>query len=173
MLYLIIFCSSFLISLIFNPMRNNFTALLNTNYDVLYYVYTLLLIVFLFYKLYKICNQFNLIKLKWLLYLDTACFIIGSFSNYKLESYNFINTIHVLFSLIATFITIIIIKKLNYQAIINCYENSLTLNRYFDFGCLSLAMLAIIFGSINGVLELYFLLIICIDMYNLEKLSLH
>lgn len=173
MSYLFIFCSSFLISLIFNPIHNNFTALLNTEYIILYYVYTISLISFLFYKLYKISNQFKVSKIKWLLYLDTICFIIGSFSNYKLESYHFVNTIHVSFSLIATILTIIIIKMLNYQAIINSYENSLTLDRYFDFGCLILAMLAIIFGSITGVLELYFLLIISINMYYLEKSFLH
>lgn len=137
------FLLSIILFLFFHPLYNNYTSLMSTSYAFLYDLWIL-------YLSYTLCHQFLKITThKKTIYSLTFCFIIGSLIPYKNHPF-----LHVSLPMVTIILSILLIAFIIKEKQKNEPFKAHLLNQWYFYGLSVIAMSLILFGQINGIVEI-------------------
>lgn len=135
---------------LFNPLYDNYTSLLNSQYVMLYYTW-ILLVDFILVK--EIQQFFNTRRQKFFIYLISSLFIMGSYFPYQ-SSIKLFSLLHIVIPIlcIIVYIDFLFCAILQFQKKEPIKAQSLI--QWFFWGLSVIAMFIIYFGHINGIIEI-------------------
>ena len=171
-MYLFIFGLSIFLAMQTSSIHNNFTYLSYTTHLRFYYIiWVIILSCFLLYKVLLVFKRYCVpsIKLSILIYTSFFSMIIGSMLPYIPDSGDIFSSLHVLLSSLGSLLLVVIIKILLYYIQFDNYQTYQKIDTYFTWFLSSFVMIAILFGSINIIVEEYFLFIVLLHLYLIEK----
>lgn len=171
-MYLFIFGVSVLLAMQTSSIHNNFTYLSYTNNLRFYYIlWVIILSCFLLYKVLLLFKRYSVlnIKLYFLIYTSYFSMIIGAMLPYRIEANDLFSSLHILLSSLGCLLLFVILKVLLHQIQFHDFIKYQKIDMYLNWFISSFVMLAILFGSINIIVEEYFLFIILFHLYLIEK----
>lgn len=172
MLYLLIFLATIFISSRGNLMYENVTGVsLMEPYHELVIIYTILLACFFAYKVAFIYKHLSIKRpvILFFIYLTGFIMSFGSLFPYTLNSQDLFSMIHVYCSMISCISFLIILFMYNRYL---SYDNPILYNRihwYYDLGLQFLCIMFVVFGRVNGYLEIMYAALVCSYLFILEK----
>lgn len=139
-----------------------------------YRLYTMLYIILLAcsfgYKVYKIFIEISAPYLyRFTISLSSLIMIIGAIAPYQINSNDFLSNLHVYCCMSAS-LSILIHLFLYFYYI--KFKEIEFYNKYYPYYLKSiefLIILTIVFGRINGYIEIIFTIIVCFTLYTIEK----
>lgn len=141
---------SFVLCLLFNPVYDNYTSLLNSQYRLLFLVWILILDFFLVKNILKHTLSKNE---KIFIAVLSLLFIIGSYLPYYTSIYLF-SFLHVFLPMISIIFYLLYI----FYIILRFYKKeplqAQSLYQWYFWGLSIISLLIIFFGHINGIIEI-------------------
>ena len=152
-------------------MYENITGvLIQPEYRLLTMIYIIFLAWFYGIKVYRIYKNINIQRIyKYTIFLTSLIMSIGAITPYTLNSNDFLSNIHVYSSILSSlsflihlFIYFYYLKSINY----NKYHKIFP---YYLKGIEFLIILTIVFGRMNGYIEIIYSIIVSLTLLYLEK----
>lgn len=141
---------TFAMCFLFNPVYDNYTSLLNSQYMLLFFIWILIIDISL---LKAIEHYAQNKKEKKFLYLLSLLFIIGSYLPYN-SSFYLLSFFHVILPMITIILYILYI----FYIIFHYYKKeplqAHQLYQWYFWGLSIIAIFIIFFGQINGIIEI-------------------
>lgn len=152
------------LSFTFHPLYNNFTSLLVYHHYVLYFGWLIINILFIFIKLYHLSNRSN----RRILYLISCLFIIGTFLSYHLSTSDLTSFLHVGLTFLALILTFVLLKLIIKQSMLTSYKKANQVDYWLNWQISIIILLLMMFGTINGIIEIVTLSSILLTMRQLS-----
>lgn len=171
-MYYLMLIYTFLLSLKTSWTYNNFTFLsYQKDLRIHYLIWITIMSCFLLYKIYKLFKNITYITFSnhFLICFSFLSMLIGSYLPYDPNHENIISTLHIILSSLGAISLLIIIQILINRIILVdlvFYKKMTTIYRSL---ILMLGMFIIMFGSINSIVELFFVLTVLISLNKIEK----
>ncbi|MEG0592407.1 MAG: hypothetical protein RR512_03780 [Coprobacillus sp.] len=171
MSYLFIFLATIFIASRGNLMYENITGVsLMEEYHVIVVIYTIILACFFAYKVASIYKNLTIKKpiVTFIIYFTGFTMSFGSLFPYTLNSLDFFSLIHVycsMFSCISFLVVLFIYNR--YLS----FDNPILYNQvhwYYNLGLQFLCIMFVVFGRVNGYLEIMYAALVCSYLYILE-----
>lgn len=173
-MYLIIFGISLLFAMQTSSIYNNFTYLSYTNHLRYWYIiWVFILATFLLYKILLLYKKYSLSSKKDYLLIFTSYFsmIIGALLPYHPEITDVFSSLHIGLSSLGSILLLVIIKVLIRHLYLFSFDKAQKIDIYFTWFLSSFAMFAILLGSITIIVEEYFIFIVLLHLYFIEKID--
>lgn len=167
MTYLIIIIS-IIVSLQFHPLYNNFTSLLTQHNYLLYFSMIFLWCGLIVKQIFLITNNY---KIKRLTIISGSLFIIGTSLAYHPATSDIYSSLHVILSILAIIFLFLIIHLLIEEASFKDSMKANQINLWFHWSLSIIALFLIMFGQINGIVELSVLISVLIVLKRLAEIS--
>lgn len=171
-MYILLFVITLLLSLKTSWIYNNFTYLSYQNDLRIYYLLWISCIsIFLLYKVVKLYRRFTYFaKSDWILIIVSfVTMLMGSFLPYHPDSEDLLSTLHVVLSMSGAITILLIIFILINRLISFDFPLYQKLTSLYRSQLLMLAMMSVMFGNINSIIELYFTAIVLYNLAAIEK----
>lgn len=172
MLYFFICLLTIFIACQDNLLYSNITGVSNIpSHHTFVMLYTIICALFFAYKMHKIYHKLIQDKKIYHIVINTSALImiLGSFFRYTQNSKDIFSLLHVYCSMIGSLSFLVLLFI--YTRLLS-YQNPLLYRRvhfFFDFGLNVLIIFTIVFTKINGIIEILFVIVVCLYMYKIEK----
>ncbi len=172
-MYIVFYLFSIVFAFLLPSIHENYTHLYNNSTTkMLYMIWIVSLSIFLFIKCMKIYKRVQLpSKLFYCcLYSAFISMMIGAIIPYGVEI-PFLSTLHVIFALLGSLLTLVVIKLLVERSQFLDIELHPVMQQYYMYFMMVLVMCTTIFGSVNVIVELILIGCILYMLYRLEKIA--
>ncbi|MEG0451425.1 MAG: hypothetical protein RR428_01230 [Coprobacillus sp.] len=172
MLYFFVFSATIFIASRGNLMYENVTGVsLIEQYHLLVVIYTIFLACFFAYKVAFIYKKLSTKKpfVLFFVYLTGFIMSFGALFPYTLNSRDLFSLIHVYCSMFSCISFLVILFIYNRYL---TYDNPILYNQIhwlYDLGLQFLCIMFLVFGRVNGYLEIMYAVLVCSYLYILEK----
>lgn len=131
------------------------------------------LLICTFYFAYQMFRHFRHLYtfsryVPYLIFLAVFLMIIGALTPYN-DSSGFISQIHVWCSMISSCLFLVILQIYTYRLSVECPDIYLNTHSIFHVGLQMLVILFLVCGRVNGLLELLYVVVICIYLFMVDK----
>lgn len=162
------------------------TLLVTTRRDIMYEnitgvsalpQYRALVVIYIlvctFYFMYQMFSHFRHLHtypryVPYLIFLTALFMIMGAFSPYD-NQLNFMSQVHVWCSMLASCLFLIILQIYTYRLSIESPDMYLHTHSIFHVGLQMLAILFLVCGRVNGLIELLYVVMICTYLFLIDR----
>lgn len=171
-MYWITFFISLLFSLKTSLIYNNFTFLSYQKDTRIYYlIWITFICIFLLIKTIKLLSYLYLKKIDFiLLFITLFTMLIGAYLPYRIQSNDIFSNLHVIMSSCGSLFYLVVIQLLINRLMSYDFDFYIQINSIYHRFIILFLMLIVMFGMINGLIELFCLFII---LYILNKIESH
>lgn len=172
-MYLLLYLYSLFLAFQTNSIHHNFTYLsYQSKWRTIYTIWIVVLACYLLFKVVYIFQRKSyILKKDYILIVCTFLFmLIGSLLPYIPNTQNIYSSLHVFFSTLGCIGLLIILIIAIYRVRYISNEKSQKIENYFQIFVIFFVTLIILFGSINIVVEMFYLTAVFIIVYLLEDI---
>lgn len=170
-MYILLFIFSLIFAFQTSSLYNNFTYLSYSNHKIYYIIWIITISLFLLYKVFYLFKKITFLnKLDFI--LISSCFVlmlIGSLLPYNPNNNDLFSTLHIGLSMLSSLQLLVIIKILINRSCFLDFNFYKKIDAYYNKSIFFLITFIIMFGSINIIIELFFLAITFLFLYLLEN----